>query len=230
MDSKILVRIKKLLALASNNPEAGEAAAAAAKAADLLAEHKLSMAALDGVNTDPETTKVGERWVSFGGSLWIQWLAVSVGRATGTKPILMRVGGKSGLVFVGKADDVATAIEMMGWLTTQIKSLAARYAREQGVGGKTVMVSFANGASQTVCHRLNESFNARKAANPTFGALVVAENALVDQYLAEKYGKLRAGSGKSSTRDHSAYRAGAEAGKSVALGHRAVANPAPRLN
>lgn len=229
MDSAILVRIKKLLALASNNPSEEEAALAAAKAAELMADHKLEMSALDGVNIDPEAVKVGETFVSLGAGLWIGWLAVSVGKAFHSKPIKTRRGGHSALVFIGKRDDVAASIEMMKWLVSQIKSMAVRYARENGAKGKTVTHSFCVGAANVVCRRLNEAFAKRTAENPRYGALVVVDDKAISTYVAEKWGRLRNQHQRTSTRDYAAYNAGRVAGENVSLNQRAMASPRPAL-
>jgi hypothetical protein len=229
MDSAILVRIKKLLALASNNPSKEEAAVAAAKAAELMADHKLEMSALDGVNIDPEAVKVGEAFVSLGAGLWIGWLSVSVGKAFHAKPIKTRKNGHSALVFIGKRDDVAASIEMMRWLVSQIKSMAVRYARENGAKGKTVTHSFCVGAANVVSRRLNEAFAKRTAENPRYGALVVVDDKAISTYVAEKWGRLRTSNARTSTRDYAAYNAGRVAGENVSLNQRAVASPHPAL-
>ena len=225
METAILVRIKKLLALASNNPSREEAAVAAAKAAELMAQHRLEMASLDGVNIDPESVKVGEQFVSLGAGLWIGSLAVSVGKAFHSKPIKSRKDGHSTIVFIGKRDDVATSIEMLRWLTTQIKGMATRYARESGARGKTVTHSFSVGAANVVCHRLNEAFAKRTSDNPKYGALVVIDDKAISTYVQEKWGKLRTNHQRATTRDLVAYRAGREAGANVTLNHRSVEAP-----
>lgn len=229
MEATILIRIKKLLALAagSNFPE--EAASAAAKAAELMAQHKLEMASLDGISIDPEAARIGEEYVSLGAGLWIGWLAVAVAKAFHAKPIKTRRDGRSALVFIGKRDDAAAAVETMRWIVSQIKGMAVRYVRESGGKGKTATHSFAVGATYVVCRRLNEAFAARTAENPKYGALVVVDDKAVSTYIAEKWGRLRTKRQNTQTRDYSAYNAGREAGERVTLNHRSVASPRPAL-
>lgn len=66
----ILQHIKKLLALAGNNPNANEAAAAATRAQELLNEHQLSTADIDAVQFN-QLDPLGDNWVDADGiSLW----------------------------------------------------------------------------------------------------------------------------------------------------------------
>jgi hypothetical protein len=59
---KLIERIRKLLALADNNPSESEAAAALERASAIMAEHNLTMAHVDALGTGDE--RIEERFDS----------------------------------------------------------------------------------------------------------------------------------------------------------------------
>jgi hypothetical protein len=76
VDSKILDRIAKLLALSGNNPSANEAAAAAGKAAELMQEYRLTMADVSRSQQGKDVSAVEADHVFFQIDTAQEWVRV----------------------------------------------------------------------------------------------------------------------------------------------------------
>lgn len=228
-DTAILIRVKKLLALSRDGgatPE--EAALAAAKAAELLAAHRLEMAAVEGVSVDPGAA-IEEDWASYGRDQWVSWLAVAVGRVTRCKPIIQFrfLNGNGprtkGYTFIGRRDDLSGATAMLAFLVREIKLQGAVYARRNPGHGRTLANSFAVGAADVIVRRLTERHQRTVRESPAYGALVVQDDHAVTDYMREQFPHLRNGRRANvRVRDYGALAAGRAAGDRMDLGDRRV--------
>ena len=72
----IAEKIRKLLALASNNPSQAESASALAKAQALMTEHKIEQAMLDASNSAPEESNIFSSLGAEEGVSRAQWLSL----------------------------------------------------------------------------------------------------------------------------------------------------------
>ncbi|MBY0277923.1 DUF2786 domain-containing protein [Candidatus Binatia bacterium] len=222
-DTKILSKIKKLLALSASSNE-HEAALAAEKAHELLMEHKLSMADVEAHSTDgrEEVCEVELEWGKTYIDQWRDYLVVDVARAFHCKVLrthLSRDGKKlRGYRFIGKPTDTGASVAMQTWLTSEIE----RLTKESGLPTWELRWSFTCGAASTISKRIRESFDRRMREQPKYGALVVVDDHAVARYMAQRFGgKVRKGGKHARTRINAdAFRQGQAAGQTVTLGGR----------
>lgn len=157
---KILDRIRKLLALArSSNPH--EAAAAAARAAELMAQHQLAEASLER-----EVEAVGEHELDRCGRkvTWKSMLARGVCLACGcdcywARPWIDGAGGRS-LRIIGRAADVDAARYLYAYLVREIERLTraawnGRHSHAKAMeSARAWKNAFRSGAASEIARRL----------------------------------------------------------------------------
>ena len=159
--SKIIERIRKMLALAANNPSAEEAAVAAAKAQALIDEHAIDIALLSAQEA-PEGAKlqeVEERVVyAFNSRNLTHWkvqIAHGVCRASGlyswsgwdiTKRVVKAAGPLTQLV----AAEILT-----DWLVREVESLWKAHGAKGF--GRSYANSFRMGCAAEISKRLKEA-------------------------------------------------------------------------
>jgi hypothetical protein len=162
LDSSIVDKIKKLLALAGNNPNEAEATSALAKAQELLARYNLSMAQLDqSRGTAKETTEAeGTRtktkverssaMFTYQRSLWAALAETNFCVYWSTK-----IFHESGIYsthhhnLVGREENVKT-VELMGVYLEQAVNRLCPYK-----SGKDVNL-WKTGCIERICERLKE--------------------------------------------------------------------------
>ena len=119
MSDKIIERLKKLLALAGNNPSQEEANAAMAKAQAVALEHGIDLALLGESQAESESEIIRDE-MEFGqrlptvntyvSNILIKYFNVRI-ITSGS-----RYGGRK-LIFVGKQEDINTAKYVYTWLS-----------------------------------------------------------------------------------------------------------------
>lgn len=175
MNDAVLDRVRKLLALAGS-PNVHEAAAAAARAQRLIAEHRLE-AWLDASTseTDPiedardEPLETGRRLRK-----WKIALAVALADVNGCVAYTADRGPESSIVLVGRARDRAAVRELWDWLAKRIEWLSAT----EGAGRpRDWHEAFRIGAVDTVAERLAQVDTA-VVAEIEAGALVRVDAAI----------------------------------------------------
>jgi len=227
MDTQILSKVQRLLALSKSSNE-HEAAAALAQAQRLMARHKLTQAMIEVTSDEPEAPaepvhrKHEPLHKSTKKVTWKGRLAASLARANGA--YMYYRGGD--IVLVGRDSDVATVRYLFTWCVRQVD----RITREECEGeSRSYRNSFRHGVVRTISDRLHrEAAEARqeaRAAAPTGSSLVVVDKALakVDARAAESVDwakrNLNISAGRrASISDGGAYSHGRDAGHRVSTG------------
>jgi len=228
----IIDKVRKLLRLAES-PNANEAAAAAAKAQQLIDENNLSAALLALDSGASESDEPIEDFYKKGAPLdvqplahrWRSQLAGTIARANACRIYL--VGGK--IALVGRPSDAETVRYLFAYLTREVERLCER----DGKGcGRTWRNNYRLGVVDTIMLKLRqqrEQFAAEQrklaAADTNTQALVRVNQALVmvekrsadTAEWVKKNLKLYAGSGSGSRYDGSARQAGRKAGQSISI-------------
>jgi hypothetical protein len=125
---RIVERVKKLFALAGNNPNENEAAAAAEKAQAILIEHNLSMT--DITNSRIDDDMVIDQELVTSAYPWRRMLASAVAKMYFCKYYYIRMPGyKAVHNFVGEKHNIAVAKMMFIYLDQQIDRLAREGAK-----------------------------------------------------------------------------------------------------
>jgi hypothetical protein len=196
-EESIIEMVRRCLALATSSNE-HEAAAAAAKANELLLKYHISLAQVEGASTTKEG--VARTTTSLGASdkKWRRYLASVVANYNFCRVLVRRGRGESGgtVWFVGKPTDTTVAIDIFNWLAGEISRLAqeAVIARKHLIYDEhpaTFRISFCWGATSTANNRFYEERRAQMAALPASSvALVVRHTQEVDDFM-NAFGRLR---------------------------------------
>lgn len=217
-EDRIIEKIRKLLALATSSNE-HEAAAAAAKAQELLLKHKLDISQIEEEEEEEVTMVDYDERVPSG---WRTQLVYGIAQATGCALVVESVWkweeAKSRSLrykryhLIGRPESVEVVAYLYGYLEREIVRLSPM---RKGSLSREID-AFRWGATTTITRRLEAEYTEFQEATDQTMALVKVENALVEAKKAElflKLGKSRGGGWS----DGAAFRAGAEAGKNVAL-------------
>lgn len=170
MSEKIISRIKKMLALASNEAASeGERDNAMRMIYTLLAKHNLSMNDIDATEA-PESRERQEFVVSA--DKWARDVSNSVAKLFFCKYFFMRTrtSGRDQHCFVGKQSNVATCVGMSEYLIASIKREATkRYKSPTSPEGR----SFCVGATLAIWVRVREMLEKDVDAQPGTALVVV---------------------------------------------------------
>jgi len=185
MDTALVSRIKKLLALAdpTRNPNAEEAQAALLKARQMMAEHGLTEAAIAMGSDRPQEETVKE--ASVGGGLevevWEEWFAVNIAKAFRCRAYLRPSRyGKEIRVF-GRETDVAVAVEAIMTMRTVAYHLSDRWERSLGRRAKKAeRLGYLHGFVEGVRRAIED----QSREHPEW-ALVLATPAVVTRYATD---------------------------------------------
>ncbi len=238
-DQSVIDRVRKLLALASNNTNPNEAAAAAARAQELLFKHKLAMADVAAA-TGVDEPKVGEINFDVAGEFLLAWRSILlnvVSRHCMCRPILCPVieattGRKAvRLKIIGLEDDANVALYLYMYLTAEIERLASS-ATVKGFKAKN---AFRRGAVHAIHARLETQRAAQVSANGE-RALAVIKNstAAADAYVDKIFpSKALKKTSASEVTDARAYGEGLKAGRDIAIpgkdARKGIGAPAKRI-
>lgn len=190
MEERIVERLRKVLAL-TNSPVEGEAQAAAAMLAKLLADHNLSMADLEqkGGKAAPGVKKQGHD-LGKAAFKWKLDLAEAIAEHYFCHSLVDRE--TKTVAFVGRPDNVESLQMLYGWIIDQIKRISAdeRRVHQQRTGEHIDplrwQVNFGIGAVQRLAVRLDEK--RRAESNTEITALVVSHNREISDFLELHYG------------------------------------------
>jgi hypothetical protein len=223
----ILIRIQRLLDLASNNTNVNESAAAFAQAQKLLTRHNLDLAtvaaatgikqASEAIINSTEPLYTGQRVV-----LWKNNLAVELCEINACKMYISTtvVNNKKQISYriVGTSSDVMVVRYFFNSIVEQIEMLSANALRS-GLGqGKTFTNNFKHGAQQTVIERL-QKMHEEVRAEYAQTAIVLVDNKIAE---VEAWVKTNMNLGAphpshTTTSDSRGFALGKEAGKNVSL-------------
>lgn len=221
MDQKILDKIKKLLALGmSDNPN--EASLAIDKANQLMQQHQLSM-------HDVELSSIGEYMVNMANTakkqpIWHMRLIDCVASAFGVEAILSRHILGASVVFIGVSDRIEIAAYCYSILSRKITAARKKYiatlSKRYRQATKTEKADmFCDGFVIAIAHKVTKLSRSER------------EEALLNEYMSEKYQDLPESKAKKSKKlsVNDALQAGFIAGSEVQLHHGVNGEPAKRL-
>jgi len=193
MDSKIIERVRKLLAMANDASSPNEAAIAAERARKLMDKHSLTQAdveALESGNGTFAEIRTGEARKFM--AKWEQWLAVSAASLNDCIAQRPHVGGgKSKIEFCGEESDAQVAASMFDYLVSTVKRLCSTYMAEQGYTRYNARVgdSYKTGAARAIKAKIEEILAERQASmadENTGTSLVVIKQQIVAQHYNHK--------------------------------------------
>jgi len=162
--TKIKTRIRKMLALANNNPEGEEADTAMRMALNLLAKHGLKMTDIpdtDGTYRAELGDVVEENWTHHLNFPWARRIAVSIARLYFCEYFYRNahVPGKRNKqcihTFVGQQNHAEVAREITEWVISAVNKQAQKVRRDNGYDHKFV-TGFWQGASIRISERAAE--------------------------------------------------------------------------
>jgi len=147
VDRNLLEKISKLLALA-NSPNEHEAALAAEKAAELLAQHNLSVADL-GEDKDEDITKgivdKTGRYVT-----WKMWILAGIANANGCQAMRSTYSGE--MRVVGAETNITVSKSMYEYLTAVVDRLVKQHRGK----GRAFINAFRVGCATRLRQRLEQ--------------------------------------------------------------------------
>ena len=209
----LIRKIKKLLAL-STSPNEYEAAAATAKAQEILFKYNLELGDVELLSKEGENIASPVREHPFSeieghATHWQTRLATAVAKTSLCVPLSQRRRrlGDDGqmhdyerLVFVGRPMDIELAKLTLDFLTEKVLKLAKAYLAESvGEGDhpgskntyrnySSMREAYLDGLTAAIALRLNALFLARRNAGENSKSLVVRREAEIEDYLTEKHG------------------------------------------
>lgn len=233
----ILTRIQKLLAL-SQSPNEHEAAAASAKAQDLLFKYNLSIFDVDASGQRSVGERYGRRTVLLGKKRdvlnWRRDLLRSLARLNFCRTV--DVIGAEWTNLIGEEHNATVVLNLYDYLFATIERLSAEgwEATKRENGGKAPIVwsevvhnyvsqhaknyrsSFSHGAVHAVIDRLNSQRKDSEAASDSSALVVISEQEL-NEAIDFHFNKLVRRKESRADLDARAFGAGKEAGKNISL-------------
>jgi Protein of unknown function (DUF2786) len=240
---KIAERVRKLLALAGNNPSEAEAISAMERASSILAEHNLETAEV-GVSGSTDTERVKEeRDGDSPRQTWARIIWDAVARLnfcfhTYQTPrpdggferlaggILRNTTGHRGdrHFIIGTRGNVAVTIAMATYLVETVERLAREYEEARGVHAKH---AFKLGCAARLADRLRELKQERMRAKAEGSAAVPTATTLPVLYASHEkantefycnlHGRMPSGGSRLGTSNVGAYERGRDAGGGIGL-------------
>jgi uncharacterized protein DUF2786 len=253
---RIAERIRKLLALANNNPSEAEAAIALERASALMAEHNITVAQVDARGTGDkrveekynaayrQQTWAREIWSSVSELNFCMWHYRSAQRqpgwrqVSGTKRYERDVPPREvdEHVIIGTRANVETTKAMADYLITTIE----RLARESGFDGQRDLHAFKLGCAKRLAVRLDllrhKRAEAKRKPSAPSNLPVLADVYTAHQKANEElYAKIHGGPPRFTsgsplgTSSLTAYESGQSAGSKVSLSTQVARGRAPAL-
>ena len=214
MDTKLLDRIAKLLALSNGSSFDGEAETALSKAYALMKKNNISMAQVKGASRDAQLGSLDEQAIiGFPSKKWEQFLIIDVAKLFDCMAFEYSRYDQQGRIcnteyIVGREGNRRTAVLMYSWLREKLRADAI--AR----GGK----SSARDAYCLGCvHAIHEKVTTIKASEGATDAWGIVPVDEVTQWLKTMRPELVKSTMRSSYRDGDAYAAGKNDGANINL-------------
>ncbi len=224
--TNILIRIKKLLALANRNSSVEEAASAMAEAQRLMSKHQIDMATVE----DGEPSSVTVEAIEQEHGQIVRWravLAMAVAEANFCCSVWVQNGrrGHGALTFFGAKANVTMAKALFELLVAQIERLTkeaiSREVRKAAINARTFGDSFRLGAVLVIRQRLaslNEERDAAVAVSSETALTVIRRNDAAIESAIASLGKLQSTGESRAQVVPNAFKAGKAAGESVHIG------------
>jgi hypothetical protein len=235
MVATIIETLQKLIAHESSARTLGsiaEAEAFASKIQELLFRHNLTMAELSPGDDRTDNNTIGqdnlraEDWGferSRQSVMWRAQLANAVASSMMCK--LLRVPSSDRLILIGTATNRAAASALIAHLM-RLAADSADYAfraYDGPIHGKTWKTSYLLGFASAINSRLSENTLTLTSSTPSAGAMVLASQTALSNYVSQAIGRVRSGP-RAKVNSGSAYSAGFERGSNVSLKARASLN------
>lgn len=221
----VIEKIRKLRAL-SMSTNANEAANAAAAADRLIHEHRLSEAELEASGEDGEAPEYGgELFSESRRTVWRWQLANLLCGQYDVASWRRRDERGMNYQMVGRASDVQTVRYMFGWLSREVRDIAAS---KPGLP----RAAFCRGIVMGIAVKFAEQNKARKAAEPSGAAIVLASRAdAAEAKRVEITGELKAARAHRPVADADAFYAGVREGAKIDISGTSprLGAPAPAL-
>lgn len=235
----IILKIKKLFALARKNPNQHESEAAAAKAQELLMQYNLSEDELDKFRSREEriTQEFYQGHRSDKGVTEVRWkiqLASAVAKNNLCK--IIHHPWKKEISWIGTEPNIEISKFLYETLVWDIEHIADKLWGDilqirkiehdnnvilfkddslRTVHGKTWKKSFYLGMVRSLSDRLTANLGTLRT-NSDINALVVVNDAAIKKYIFDEYGRLsNANWGSGGQINGAGYRAGVEKGKTI---------------
>jgi hypothetical protein len=219
-NTKIVERIRKLLAMSEDQSSPEEAAIAAGRAAKLLQKYNLDRADIiihqqDSVAMGTANTQTAYRNIPS----WVSTLGVPVAELHDCNGIYTRIKVnqryQKAIKYQGLEEDALVASYVFDYLIEEINRLAKAHKKRAPQASRADLHAFRLGASEAICDMLNRMIREkaeleREYSNGT--ALVVAKKSLVEA----KFGVQRT-SHRKHTYSGSGYGHGYAAGAKVSI-------------
>jgi len=192
---KIIERIRKLLALAGNNPNEAEAALAMEKAQAELALHNLSMSEVEHKERADIMTMNGPTTPAHP---HLRFLGNAIARLYFADYFYIRIRGKwqTQHCFVGSEGNVEVAKLMFEYLSSTIDRLAYQGAKRTGEG-KAYITSFRSACTRRLCARIMDRIEQSKKGGvqtasgttlPALLSLYESTQKQLSQYMKDQLG------------------------------------------
>lgn len=192
VDSSIIERIRKLLAMAGDASSPNEAAIAARRAESMMRKYNLESADLIFKDLKKKENIIqqaarGNIWRKKARSIpkWSQTLAVYCAELFDCHVVIAQSYADGPTFrFMGYKTDVEVCIWTFSYLMQQCKRFAEAYAIENPWTNRAMRMAYHDGVTQGIGHNLTEAKRAKDDAdrgNSTSTALVVAKRAAVEE-------------------------------------------------
>jgi hypothetical protein len=238
MDTKIIERMKKLLAMSQDASSEHEAMIAARRLHALMSKHDISLSELENKEQD-QVDEDGFKTANFPYRRWISQ-AIAELYYCKTYYITHSSLGKNYamIMVVGKAHHRQIALAMIGQVLRLVDRLAQQSCLEAlGYRQSTYISSFQKGAAMIIFDRCADLVKAARAGTlvdeetgntlPVLASLYDQEAKLIEQFL-ESMAFTKRKQAKTKPVNPFAVAAGAKAGKQVPL-HQELPKTAPKL-
>lgn len=187
MDQNIKERIRKLYALANDKAATeDEAATAMRMASGLMAKHGIALSDIGG---EPSKAKKGSKLTEKFDQYEV-WLANAAGHLFGCRCITLD-GGKQGLYFIGRPDNIEAAEQTLMFLTRQVEAFY-KQALRPGLTQKarsefrrTFKVAAASRVQHRVVDLVREMQSSDAAAKGATGSNALVVKGYFDQMFSE---------------------------------------------
>jgi hypothetical protein len=238
MDTKIIERMKKLLAMSQDASSEHEAMIAARRLHALMSKHDISLSELESKEQD-QVDEDGFKTINLP---YRRWIAQAIAELYYCKTYYITGGGLSKnhaqLMVVGKEHHRQIALVIIDQVLRLIDRLARQSCLEAlGYRQSTYISSFQKGAAVAICDRCIDLVEAARAGTlvdeetgntlPVLASLYDQEEQLIDQFL-ESMDFTKRKQPKTKPVNPFAVASGAEAGKQVPL-HQELPKTAPKL-
>ena len=191
-DSRIIRKMKSLMAMANDKSSENEAMTAARQLHTMLAKHNISMGDLHETEEEP----VGESYEEFKAPPWKRSVGLAIANLYFCEMYYVNLGrGKANCFFVGKESNRTFALHIFKMVTTSIERDARAESRKiYGKENCTFVNSFWTGAMSRVVTRCNDLVKQAKKGelqDDEGNTLPVMVN-IYEQHLSEVQGWLSA--------------------------------------